>query len=66
MCLTGGWVDACSNVEVAESIGMGPVGAALLVAVVAMTLVVRQAASQRGLRNVPIQGEVPRFLKIKL
>lgn len=66
MCLTGGWVYACRNVKVAESIGMGTIGAALLVAVVAMALVMRQAASQRGLGNVPIQGEVPRFLKIKL
>lgn len=40
---TCGWVDAGSNVKVAESIGMGHVIAALLVVTVS-TLKVRQAA----------------------
>lgn len=58
MCLTCGRVDAGSNVEVAESIGMGHVTADLLVVVVS-TLMVGQAASQRGLWYIPIKGGVP-------
>lgn len=50
--------------EVAESVGMGHVAAALLVVVVA-ALMVRQAASQRQLRCIPIKGAVQGFLKIQ-
>lgn len=58
MSLTCGWVDAGSNVEVAESVGMGHVAAALLVVVVS-TLMVRQATSQGRLGHIPIEGGVP-------
>lgn len=59
MCLslTGGRVDACSNVEMAESVGMGHVAAAPLMIIV-LALMVRQAASQRGLGHIPIKGGV--------
>lgn len=50
-------VDAGSNVEVAESVGMGHVAADLLVVVVSI-LIVRQAASQRGLWPNPRKGGV--------
>lgn len=56
--LTCGRVDAGSNVEVAESVGMGHVAADLLVVVVS-ALMVGQAASQRGLWHIPIKGGVP-------
>lgn len=64
LSLTCGWVDARSDVEVAKSVGMGHVAAALLVVVVA-ALMVRQAASQRQLRCIPIKGAVQGFLKIQ-
>lgn len=68
MCLslTCGRVDAGSNVEVAESVSMGHGTAAALLVVVVSALIVRQAASQRRLGHVPIQGGVQRFLKIQL
>lgn len=61
MCLslTCGRVDACSDVEVAEGVGMGHVDGAPPVAAVT-ALMVRQAASHGGLRNIAIT--VPRFL----
>lgn len=67
MCLglTCGRVDAGSNVKVAESVGMGHEAAALLVVVVSI-LMVRQAASQRGLGHITIEGGVQRFWDIQL
>lgn len=41
--------------EVAESIGMGDFVVAFLVVVV-LVLMVRQAASQRGLKHIPVNG----------
>lgn len=60
--LTCGWVDAGSDVKMAESVGVGQ--AALLVVVVS-TLKVRQAAGPGELRYVLIGG-VLRFVKIPL
>lgn len=54
MALTGGRVDASRNVEVAESVGVRHVAPAFPVVVVP-ALMVRQAASQREVRPVPIR-----------
>ncbi len=62
---TCGRVNAGCYVEVTESVGMGHVAAALLVAVVS-ALMVRKAAGQRGLGHIPIEGGLQRFLKIQL
>lgn len=55
MCVTQtcGRVDARSDVEVAESVGMGHVAAAPLVVVVS-ALMVRQAACQGGLGHISV------------
>lgn len=63
--LTCGRVDASGDVEVAESVSMGHVAAARLVVEVS-ALMVGQAASQRGLRHIPIKGGLPGFLIIQL
>lgn len=65
MSVTCGRVDAGSDVEVAESVGMGHASATFLVVTVS-ALMVRQAASQRGLGYIPIKGGVPGFLEIEL
>lgn len=57
MSLTCSRVDAGSDVEVAERVGVGHAAAAPLVVVVS-ALVVRQAASQRGLGDIPMKGGV--------
>lgn len=65
MSLTCGRVDAGSDVEVAESVGVGHVVAVPLVVTVS-ALMVRQAGGQRWDGHVPIEGGMPRFLKIQL
>lgn len=55
--LTRGRVDAGSDVEVAESVGVRHVAADSLVLVVS-ALMVRQAASHRGLGHVATGGGV--------
>lgn len=62
---TCGRVDAGSDVEVAERVGVRPVAAAPLVAVVP-ALMVRQAASQGGLRDVPVKRATQVSLKVQL
>lgn len=53
MALTSGRVDAGRNVEVAESVCLWHVAAALPVAVV--TTLLRQAAGERELKHVPVR-----------
>lgn len=53
MGLTSGRVDAGRDVEVAESVGLRHVAPALPVAIVT-ALVVRQAAGERELKDVPV------------
>lgn len=51
--------------EVTKSVSVGNFVATFLVAVVSV-LMVRQAASQRGLEHVPVNGGLQCFLEIAL
>ncbi|TNN59140.1 hypothetical protein EYF80_030674 [Liparis tanakae] len=62
---TCGGVDAGRDVEVAERVGVRPVAAAPLVAVVP-ALMVRQAAGQGGLRGVPVTRAPQVSLEVQL
>lgn len=65
LIFTCGGVDAGSDVEVAESVGMRHAAAAPLVAVVP-ALIVRQTTSHGGLQDVPVKGAMQGFLKVQL
>lgn len=63
--LTCGWVDAGSDVEVTKSVSVGNFFATFLVTVVSV-LMVRQAAGQRGLEHIPVNGGLQCFLEVAL
>lgn len=63
--LTCGWVDAGSDVEVTKSVSVGNFVATFPVTVVSV-LMVRQAAGQRGLQHIPVNGGLQCFLEVAL